>query len=136
MPILYVKLKFSYVLLTLISLFHLAASLAVWDSSLPFVIQLALSVLVISSFIYQLYRQVLFKRPKHITTLRHQAESWQITCLDQSTVSVTLYSGSYLNRILTVLRFMNEETKKKYTLILPCDAYLKSERIALWRLIN
>ena|SRR3990167_2919576 len=136
MPILYVKLKFSSVFLTLISLFHMLAGLAVWDSRLPLLIQLLLSVFVVLSFIYQLYRQVLFKQPKHIIALRYQSESWYITCLDQSTILVKLHSGSYLNRFLTVLRFMNEETKKKYTLILPYDAYLKRDRIALWRLIN
>lgn len=137
MSTLYVKLKFSYLLLTLISVFHIAASLAVWDSRLPLAIRLMLNLLVGLSFFYQLYRHILFKHPKHIIAFMYQAESWHISCVDQSKVPVKLLnSDSYLNRFLSVLRFMNEETKKKYTLILPCDAYLKTERIALWRLIN
>lgn len=136
MPTLYVKVKFSWLFLSFISLFHVVASLAIWHSNLFLFVQFILNLFIGLSFIYQLYRHLCFKHPKQIVALTYQAESWHLSCIDQSTIPVKLKLDSYLNRFFSVLRFVNEETKKKYTLILFYDAYLKRDRIALWRLLN
>lgn len=129
---LYYKTRFSYLFVGLLVGLPILSVAAVLDSSLPGLIQTSLLMVLMLSALYTYYAS--FQHPHRILVCWYRKQQWYIELANQRKIPVRLLPESYISKGLTILRFMDDEAKRKHTLLLFCDAQSKAERIGFRRI--
>lgn len=134
MPTLYVKVRFSWVLCSILIGLHLLALSAIWLSALTLSWQCLMLILLLISASY-CYKHYLTNQTDTIIACEYRQAEWCLQLANQTSLPVILKSA-YISNIIFLLRFYHSKQKKHYHLILFYDALLTQERKNLRRCLR